>query len=196
MMERQLLNNQETGPQSLPQPSEWLDRYGDALYGFAVARLKRTQDAEEAVQETLLAALKSRDKFQGRSEPRTWLIGILKHQIARQLQKAARAAKPADPDELDVFFTNKGKWRQPPGRWHEPTAMAERSEFWRVLSACLTKLPARMAAVFTLRTLDEQPPDEVCRELEISTGNFWVLMHRARLRLVRCLQINWFAQGK
>ena len=62
---------------SLPAPEEWLERYGDALYRFALARLRRSHEAEEAVQDTLLAALRTRDQFQGRSDPRTWLIGIL-----------------------------------------------------------------------------------------------------------------------
>src|SRR5947209_2861327 len=65
----------------LPEPGEWVERYGDALYRYALARLRRPQDAEEAVQETLLAALRARGQFQGESQPGTWLIGILKHKI-------------------------------------------------------------------------------------------------------------------
>jgi RNA polymerase sigma-70 factor (ECF subfamily) len=49
-----------------------------------------------------------------------------------------------------------------------------------------------MAGAFTLRTLDDQAPDEVCRELSISPANMWVLLHRARLRLVCCLDRHWF----
>ena len=64
--------------------------------------------------------------------------------------------------------------------------------FCGVVRRCLAKLPARMAAAFTLRTLDEHAPDEVCRQLAVSPGNLWVLLHRARLRLVRCLQVHWF----
>src|SRR6516225_285228 len=76
----------------LPEPGEWLPRYGDVLYRYALARLRRPHEAEEAVQETLLAALKARGQFQGRSDPRTWLIGILKRKVLDRLRAAARAA--------------------------------------------------------------------------------------------------------
>lgn len=177
---------------SLPEPNEWLSRYGDALYRYALARLRRSHEAEEVVQETLLAAFKTRHQFQGRSQPRTWLTGILKRKILDRLRTAARQAAEADPAELDAWFDANGHWRKSPKNWGDPAAFAERSEFWRVVRGCLAKLPARMAEAFTLRTIDDEGPDEVCRELAISPANLWVLLHRARLRLVRCLQINWF----
>jgi RNA polymerase sigma-70 factor (ECF subfamily) len=176
----------------LPEPDEWLSRYGDALYRYALNRLRRPQEAEEAVQDALLAALKARGQFRGRSHPRTWLMGILKRKVVDRLRAAAREARGADPNDLDAWFDARGKWRKPPGRWGDPAAAAERSEFWGVVRRCLAKLPARMAAAFTLRTLDDRPPAAVCRELAISSGNLWVLLHRARLRMVRCLELHWF----
>jgi RNA polymerase sigma-70 factor (ECF subfamily) len=182
--------------QRLPEPGEWLKRYGDTLYRYAVARLRRPEEAEEAVQDTLLTAFKARRQFQGRSHPRTWLIGILRRKILDRLRAAAREPYKKNPKELRVWFNDRGKWRRSPGRWHDPADAAERSEFWRVLRECLGKLPARMAAAFTLRTMDDCEPEEVCRQLGISSGNLWVLLHRARLGLVRCLQIHWFdAEG-
>ena len=179
----------------LPDPGEWLTRYGDALYRYALARLRRPHDAEEAVQETLLAALRARRQFRGQSHPRTWLIGILKRKVLDLARAAARLA-PADPDDLGEWFNARGKWRRPPGRWPGPDEVAERSELWAVVRRCLGKLPARTAAAFTLRVLDEAAPDAVCRALAITPANLWVLLHRARLGLVRCLQSNWFdAEG-
>jgi RNA polymerase sigma-70 factor (ECF subfamily) len=178
--------------QDLPEPAEWLSRYGDALYRYALYRLRRPHEAEEAVQEALLAALRARGEFRGRSHPRTWLLGILKRKVADRYRAAARAARGAEPEDLDAWFDARGKWREPPGRWDDPAAAAERSEFWGVVRRCLAKLPARMAEAFTLRALDDQAPAEVCRALAISSGNLWVLLYRARLRLVRCLERNWF----
>jgi RNA polymerase sigma-70 factor (ECF subfamily) len=180
----------------LPEPGEWLPRYGDALYRYALARLRQPHEAEEAVQETLLAALRAREQFQGRSHPRTWLMGILKRKVVDQLRAAARGARGSDPDDLDAWFDARGKWRKPPWGWHDPAASAERAEFWAVVRQCLTRLPARMAAAFTLRTLDDRAATEVCRELAVSPGNLWVLLHRARLQMVRCLDLHWFrAEG-
>jgi RNA polymerase sigma-70 factor (ECF subfamily) len=176
----------------LPEPGEWLSQYGDALYGYALYRLRRPHEAEEAVQETLLAALKARAEFQGRSHPRTWMMGILKRKVMDRLRAAAREECGPDLNSCDAWFNARGKWRKSPRRWDDPAAAAERSEFWDVVRHCLARLPARMAEAFTLRTLDDEAPAEVCRELAISPGNLWVLLHRARLQLVRCLDLHWF----
>jgi RNA polymerase sigma-70 factor (ECF subfamily) len=176
----------------LREPTEWLDQYGDELYRYALARLRRPHDAEDAVQETLLAAFKSHRQFAGRSHPRTWLIGILKSKILDRLRVEARQATGLDPAELDAWFDGSGHWRKAPKKWDDPAALAERAEFWHVVRDCLGRLPGPMAAAFTLRTIDEQRGDDVCQELAISAANLWVLLHRARLRLVRCLEIKWF----
>jgi RNA polymerase sigma-70 factor (ECF subfamily) len=176
----------------LPHPDEWVPRYGDALYRYALARLRRSHEAEEVVQEALLAAFRARNQFRGESLPLTWLTAILKSKILDRLRSSAREAAETDPAELDTWFDAGGHWRKSPRAWGDPAASSERAEFWRVVRNCLSKLPGRMAEAFTLRTIEEQGPDEVCRELAISSANLWVLMHRARLRLVRCLEINWF----
>jgi RNA polymerase sigma-70 factor (ECF subfamily) len=181
-----------TSRPKLPEPAEWLSQYGDALYSYALNRLGRPHEAEEAVQETLLAALQARGEFQGRSQPRTWLMGILKRKVADRLRAAAREDCATDLNDLDSWFDARGKWRRWPRRWDDPAAVAERSEFWGVVRRCLARLPAQMAEAFILRTLDDEAADEVCRELAISPANLWVLLHRARLRLVRCLELHWF----
>jgi RNA polymerase sigma-70 factor (ECF subfamily) len=177
---------------TLPEPAEWVEQYGDALYRYALSRLRRPHDAEEAVQETLLAALQARDEFHGRSHPRSWLLGIMRHKILTRLRTAARRGMHTDVDDLDAWFDAHGHWRKPTVRWGDPAEAAERQDFWRVVRSCLSRLPPRMAAAFVLRTLDDQSPDDVCQELAISSANFWVLLHRARLQLVRCLQLHWF----
>jgi RNA polymerase sigma-70 factor (ECF subfamily) len=177
---------------NLLEPGEWLNQYGDALYRYALARLRRSHDAEEAVQETLLAAFQTRSQFKRHSHPLTWLVGILRRKILDRLRAAAREAAETDPKELEAWFDAGGHWRKSPRNWGDPAAFAERADFWRVVRDCLAKLPPRMAEAFTLRTLEEERGDDVCRELAISSANLWVLMHRARLRLVRCLEINWF----
>jgi RNA polymerase sigma-70 factor (ECF subfamily) len=191
MTHRLPLENQPASPH-LPEPNEWLERYGDELYRYAVSRLRSSHEAEDAVQEALLAAYKARARFQGNSQPLSWLIGILKRKILDRLRARARHSAATNPADLDAWFDAGGHWRRAPKRWGDPSASAEYAEFWRVVQDCLSKLPARMAAAFTLRSIEEEKADAVCRELAISPANLWVLLHRARLGLVRCLEMNWF----
>ena len=46
-----------------------------------------------------------------------------------------------------------------------------------------------------MREVMELTTDEICKELQITSSNAWVLLHRARLRLRECLQLKWFGNG-
>ena len=69
-----------------------------------------------------------------------------------------------------------------------PEACLEREEFWLSFRGCLKGLSQRQADVFTLREIDEMAGDEICKELGITASNLWVLLHRARLQLSRCMK--------
>jgi RNA polymerase sigma-70 factor (ECF subfamily) len=61
---------------------------------------------------------------------------------------------------------------------------------------CLDKLPPRVAQVFMMREMDGAKSKEICGDLNISESNLWVILHRARMALRECLEINWFGTGK
>ena len=90
-----------------------------------------------------------------------------------------------------------GHWNadHAPSEWHAtPAELVERSDFWMVFSDCLSPLPQRTASAFTLREVDGLKSEEICEILSISVNNLWVMLHRARLHLRNCLEINWFKQ--
>jgi RNA polymerase sigma-70 factor (ECF subfamily) len=181
------------------EPRAWLERHGDYLYRFAVARVRRADVAEDLVQETLLAAWKGRAEFAGQASERTWLTAILKRKVIDWLRRQVRErlCETAAPDRFAAdLFTRRGAWRKPPGRWDrdDPAGPLDREEFWAALSACLDKLPPRFHEAFVLRYLDEAAGDEVCRELGLTPANLWVVLHRARLRMWWCLSRNWFGE--
>jgi RNA polymerase sigma-70 factor, ECF subfamily len=68
----------------------------------------------------------------------------------------------------------------------------QRAEFWETLRNCLSKLPERVADVFMLREMEEMETEQICRDLNISPSNLWVMLHRARMALRECLEMNWF----
>lgn len=197
----------EDAPQAttFPPPETWLDGHGDALFRYAYLRLGDRSEAEDLVQDTLLAALAACHRFTGRSSERTWLIGILKHKLAdywRCRARSAPLAPPTDPDSpetdelLETLFAVEGggHWRMSPAAWPDPDAALEQKEFWRVLTDCIAQLPPRQANAFCLRELDGLEAEEMCKVLGAAPTNVWVLLHRARLRLGQCLEHRWFGR--
>lgn len=178
-------------------PESWVDDHGDALFRFALARVEKVEIAEELVQETFLAALRSSDKFRGDSQERTWLVSILKRKIIdffRSKKRDHKVLKDQSVDSwLESLFDNRGQWKNAPQTWGtQPEDVLETEEFWAVFQNCLNKIPLRMAATFRLRELDNYSAEDVCKELQLSTSNLWVVLHRARMRLWKCLDLNWF----
>lgn len=178
-------------------PVTWLDAHGDALYRFALARVRDAALAEDLVQDTLLAALRAHQSYAGEAAERTWLIAILKNKIIDHFRHSSREAPlPGEPDDevIDALFRapGSGHWVTMPGRWDEPETALEQTEFWRVFQECLDGLPERQARVFGLTEFDGLGTEELCKLLGVSTSNLWVLLHRARLRLRECLEQNWF----
>jgi RNA polymerase sigma-70 factor (TIGR02943 family) len=167
------------------------------LMRYARSQLRNEAWAEDAVSDTVLAALEKPHALAGSSQLKTWLVGILKHKLVDQLRRHHREATildaddSEDPDEL--LFDATGHWRDTPADWgdHPEAALGQR-QFMAVLDACVEKLPAAQGRVFMMREWLELDTDEICKELSISSTNLWVLLHRARLRLRDCLQLNWF----
>lgn len=186
---------------SASDPAQWVDLHADALYRFALPRVRDPNVAEELVQETFCAALEARDRYSGRAAERTWLVGILKHKIVDHFRRSTRE-RPEDAPELqdaveEEFFDSKGRWKVQPGDWGQsPERALERNEFWSTLRYCMGHLPERLRQVFALREIDGIETQEVCKVMGITSTNLWVMMHRARNQLRHCLEINWFdAEG-
>lgn len=191
------MNQKQTGTQKqLDDPEIWVDQYGDSLYRFALARVKDPSIAEDLVQETFLAALGARRNFQGRSTTRTWLIAILKHKIVDYIRKKTREQDSdkleSMTDGIDVNFTQRGDWQLRPSKWAKnPMKLYEQKEFMDVLYHCMAELPERQAEAFMRREIDGLNTAEICKELNITATNSWVMLYRARMLLRSCLEKNW-----
>lgn len=180
-------------------PERWVDDHGDVLYRYALARVRNPDVAQDLVQETLLAAIRSHERFAGESSVRSWLCGILKHKLCDHFRKRGRETSFTDleflADEFEEKFVPEGFWvhMTGPKEWRpEADEVMHRDDFWRTMRNCLAKLPERIAAVFSLREMDEIESKEICTMLNISESNLWVMLHRARMALRECLAMNWF----
>jgi RNA polymerase sigma-70 factor (ECF subfamily) len=180
-------------------PADWADRYGDYLFRYAVLRLRDRSAAEDLVQETFLAALKDRGAFSGKSAEATWLVGILKHKIADHFRRLSREVSlgeddPPDPAGESVFDAS-GHWAAGPADWGaNPADLFRQKEFLDQFAECLSDLSPNQANAFTLREIEGLGTGEICKVLDVTETNLWVILHRARMLLRRCLEARWFAK--
>ena len=188
-----------TGKVAATDPERWVDEHGDVLYRYALVRVRKPEIAQDLVQETLLAAMRSYEKFAGQSSVRSWLCGILKHKLGDYFRKLGRERSFTDleflADECSEKFVPEGYWvhMNGPKEWKpEVDEVMHRDEFWKVMRECLGRLPDRVATVFMMREMDEIESKEICATLSISENNLWVMLHRARMALRECLATNWF----
>jgi RNA polymerase sigma-70 factor (TIGR02943 family) len=179
--------------------ASWLQEHGDYLYRFALSRLSGdTELARDMVQETLLAAWKGRESFGGRSAVRTWLVGILKHKITDHIRLQIRNRQLHEDIETDPtsdWFGADGHWQEAPKAWRtNPESLLGDADFQRILQRCLDALPALQRNVFVLRELGGDDSGAICKACEITATHLHVLMHRARMALRTCLDVNWFGR--
>lgn len=172
------------------------------LMRFARLQLRNEAWAEDAVSETLLAALSKPQSFDNRSQLKTWLVGILKHKVVDCLRQRRRevcldAENAADEsDGLDALaFKQDGHFQSAPSDWGNPEQDLNSIQFFTVLEACTEKLPAMQGRVFLMREWLELSSEDICKELQLTQTNLYVQLHRARLRLRECLELHWFGRG-
>lgn len=176
------------------------------LLRYARLHLRDGSAAEDLVQDTLVAALQAAAGFRGEASVQTWLIGILRRKLIDRLRHRSHEVAEADvgldralADDsglLNRLFQQNGHWAAPPGRWEDPDAALEQAEFFAAFEACVDGLPERAARAFVLREIDGLEAAEICKVLGLTASNYWVLMHRARLRLRECIEKRWFEGGR
>ena len=179
-----------------------LHQHRTVLFRYALLQLHDNDAADDAVQETLLAALQTGDNFRSESAVRTWLIGILKHKIADHYRvqgkyyalEKAHGEDETDPNEAieQLVFNGKGHWIGSPSAWKNPDHALEQDEFWLMFELCQKNLPEQQARIFMLREMVGLEADEICQDMNMSQSACRVYLHRARLGLRECLEQRWF----
>ena len=182
----------------MPNPELWVKDHADYLYQYATKRIPDSDLCKDLVQETFLSAIKNLSDFKGKSTERTWLTSILKNKIIDQYRKKA---KEVSLNELQFteengtgFFEENGHWKKKnePETWGiEEANPLENEELENILKGCIKKLPENWALVFNMKYMDGEDSDKVCKDLNLSPSNFWVILHRAKLSLRACISKNW-----
>ncbi len=181
-------------------PATWVENHGDYLYRFALSRLRDPDAAEEVVQETMFSALKNVSQFASKGSERAWLLGILKRKVIDLYRKRKRDPINTDDESTglaDMLFDENGSWKKEVrSAMRSSLDSLDREDFWNILKTCLQSLPPRQSDAFSLRVIDEESAENICKELDITSTNYWVLLHRARLQLSSCMKRRWFGESK
>ena len=186
---------------------KWVNKHGDALYSYAITRVFNPEIAEDLVQDTFLSAIKAITNFQHKSSIKTWLISILKRKIIDYFRKKSTTHEKLTENITQDWKKNaspfvnkgplKGTWKdnRVPGSWSvSEDNSIESEEFYKILNMCLSFLPPKWASCFTLKVIEEYSTEEICKEINISSSNLWVMLHRARLQLRECMEKNWLEE--
>ena len=176
-------------------PNKWIDLYSDYLFNYTISRVSDREIAQDLVQDTFLAGLKSMKNFKGEASERTWLISILKRKIIDYYRKINSNKGKAEVRINYNDSESEGDWLEervadPFDKTAEDTL--QNSELGDAIHSCLEKLPKKQADVFKMKTILGYETEVICNELNITASNLWVIIHRARTGMADCLKQNWF----
>jgi RNA polymerase sigma-70 factor (ECF subfamily) len=183
-----------------PEPGAALDiaaqvaAHRPMLARLARRRLRNEAWAEDAVSETVVAALERPQAFGGRANVRTWLVGILNHKLVDQVRHHTREC------QLDAGDDEEPDWEglraaagecETPAPSSDPLTLVARRQFVRQVDAALARLPAKQSRALVLCDWMEHETGEVCRELGVTRNHLGVMLHRARGRLRAAVAPHW-----
>jgi RNA polymerase sigma-70 factor (ECF subfamily) len=163
-----------------------------ALFAGATALGFSKDQAEDLVQDVFVVFLERIDSFEGRSQLRTWLFGIL-HRKAKERCRLTSLDDQTDPIEagLESRFDENGRWSRPPA---DLERLLLSKEIGTMIGACMEELPFSQRQVFHLREIEGYNTTDICKILELSITHFGVLLYRARARLRECLESKGLAR--
>lgn len=186
-----------------PNIELWVRQYTGTLYDWALFKTSNKETAEDLIQETFLTAHQQLPKFRGESSPQTWLLAILNNKINAHFRKRYKQIDVNKNQEMAIndnaifnqLFDKDDRWKniEKPLEWHaEENHLLDDTEFNRVLASCLGNLPEHWRLAVNLKFIEQKKGELICQELDIAPTNFWQILHRAKLQLRKCLEINWF----
>ena len=181
-----------TAPDAHQTINEWIKKYTDSFYNYINNRVFDKTIAKDILQETFIAAWKNSSSFKNDANEKTWLFSILKNKLVDHYRSQARLM--TDITDNSYFFDEADHWtpHAGPKQWGDADSSLNKKEFYVVLNHCKTKLTTLQQLTFTMKYIDEYETGFICKVLQITTSNYWVIIHRCKLQLRQCLEKNWF----
>jgi RNA polymerase sigma-70 factor (ECF subfamily) len=167
-----------------------MHQYGDRIYRLGLRVCSGSAEAEDLVQETMVQALKSWNRFSGAAQPYTWLFRIAVRTCRRMHRKRAGEPERFLPlDELSGFGDGAALQRQSPPDAAAPDEDHAEREVRRRLDAALHHIPQPFRIALVLKDIADFSLDEVAEILGIQAATVKTRIHRGRLHLRRALSV-------
>lgn len=179
---------------------EWVDTFTDELFKWAMYKTSSRETAEDLVQDTFFSAYKAFDKFEGKSSPKTWLFSILNNKIIDHYRKkqittenSLSLSEEQGTEIADGMFKDNGAWENTPlhAVWNTEKHLLDDPEFNAVMEKCMDDLPDNWRTAITYKYVLDKNGDEISKELNLSSSNYWQIIHRAKLLLKKCIEVKW-----
>jgi len=171
--------------------SVWVEEHGDYLLNFALSKISDRDLALDLIQDTYIAALSGVENFEGRSTPRTWLTSILNRKIIDHWRKkTSRKTEVVSHYFSDEQGSNNSHWvieNLPALSIDSIEEKISQEELLIALEKCIEVLPDKSRGVIRSKYVEEKKGDDICKEYDLTSSNFWVIVHRAKLLLRDCL---------
>jgi RNA polymerase sigma-70 factor (ECF subfamily) len=172
---------------------ELLSQYGSKMYRIALRIVRKPEDVEDVIQDTLLIVFQKIQTFDGRGPFVSWLCRILVNAALMRLRKTSRT--PTEPLCLDGFEWSEGYAAF--GITENWSFSAEKIFLRREAAQALKKgigaLPDNYRTVYVLAEIEGLPHQEVASILSLTTQNVKTRLHRARLCLRQVVE-NYFTE--
>ncbi|MEM1007676.1 MAG: sigma-70 family RNA polymerase sigma factor [Myxococcota bacterium] len=163
--------------------------YGPSLLGYARKMLRDRDDAEEVVQDTVVAVFQHVHRFEGRCSVRSWLFRIVHHKIIDHLRKSSRFVQEPEEGPYEYAFTHRGKWLEMPEQWsYNPESQADARELLRLVRDLMEELPHNYREILSLKEVYQLETKEICNVLGVSAVHARVMLHRARQSLYQLVE--------
>jgi len=173
----------------------WVNQFSDQLYSWAFHKTSSKEIAEDLVQDTFYAAYRNIDKFQSKSQPKTWLFSILNNKIIDYYKKKSKQFTISADDYInqvkktDGFFDEHEKWKNDTDLNEQH--WLDNPEFNSILLICIKDLPENWQFIIQSKYILDKKSADICQELQITQSNYWQISHRAKLLLKKCIELNW-----
>jgi RNA polymerase sigma-70 factor (ECF subfamily) len=173
----------------------WVHLHGDLLYNWAYSKTNSKEVAEDLVQETFIAAFKKYYQFEHKSAPKTWLIAILNNKII-DYHRASKSSKYTSIESnviilTDTMFDSDNFWLNELDQkiWRKEVFANSNEMMEDKLKKCISNLPEKWSLAISYKYFSAEKTAVICKELEVSTSNYWQIIHRAKLLLKKCVEL-------